>query len=82
MPLKLYNYKVHTSYFNCVMNVTASKVKVANIVCDVSYGLKYRKKVTGNHNSFGKMYPIKGLYSLCQKCMDKFFDLFFHILMN
>ena len=36
MSLKLCNYKVHTSYFNYVMNVTASKLKVANIVRGVS----------------------------------------------
>ena len=39
-------------------------------------------KITGNYNSFEKMYPIKGLQSLCQKCMDKFFDPFFDVLMN
>ena len=35
MSLKLYNYKVHTSYFDCVVNVTAWKMKVADIVRDV-----------------------------------------------
>ena len=42
-----------------------------------SYGEKYRKKVIGNYNSYGKMYPIEGLKSLCEKRMDKFFDTFF-----
>ena len=35
MSLKLYSYKVHTNYFDRVMNVTACKVKVANIVGDI-----------------------------------------------
>ena len=55
MPFKLHNYKVHASYLDCVMNATAWKVK------DRCYGVKYRGKNTANFNSFGKMYPIKGL---------------------
>ena len=37
MPLKLYNYKLLLGYFDCVMNVTARKVKVAKIARDVFY---------------------------------------------
>ena len=47
-----------------------------------SCGGKDRKKITANYYSFGKMYPIKGLYSPCQKCIDKFFDPISDISMN
>ena len=47
-----------------------------------SYGVKYRKHFSADYNSFEKMNPIKGLLSSCQKCMDKFFDPYFDILMN
>ena len=43
---------------------------------------KIQKKITANYNSFDKMNPIKGLQLPCQKCMDKFFDPYFDILMN
>ena len=43
---------------------------------------KIQKKITSNYNSFEKMNPIKGLQSPCQKCMGKFFDRYFNILMN
>ena len=61
MPLKLYNYKVYTSYFDCVMNPTTWKVKVANMFVVCSCGVKYNEKITANYNSFGKMCPVKGL---------------------
>ena len=43
---------------------------------------KIQNKTTANYNSFEKMSPIKGLQSSCQKFMDKFFELYFDILMN
>ena len=46
MPLKLYNYKLHARYFDRVMNVTALKVKVANIVRDVFIWCKIQEKNT------------------------------------
>ena len=61
MPLKLYNYKVRTSYFVCIMNVTAWKLKIENIVRDVFILFKIQEKITWNYNSFRKMYPVKGL---------------------
>ena len=47
-----------------------------------SYGVKYGKKDTANYNPFEKINLIKGLWSPCQKCMDKFFDPYFKILRN
>ena len=44
MPLKVCNYKGHTSYFDRAMNVTAWKVKVANIVHDVFIRRKMQEK--------------------------------------
>ena len=49
MSLKLYNYKIIkciqvTSYFDCVMNATASKMKDANIVRDVFIWSKTKEK--------------------------------------
>ena len=44
MPLKLYNYKVRTSYFVCIMNVTAWKLKIENIVHDVFILFKIQEK--------------------------------------
>ena len=35
-----------------------------------------------NYNSFEKMNPIKDIWSPCQKCMNKFFDPYFDVLMN
>ena len=48
----------------------------------LSHGVKYREKITANYNSLDKIYPIKGLYSTCQKGMDKFLDPCFDILIN
>ena len=59
VSLKLYNYKVHTGYFDCVMNATAWKVNVANMFVMCSYGVKYSKKITANYNSFWEMYQSK-----------------------
>ena len=44
MPLKLYNYKVRTSYFVCIMNVTAWTLKIENIVRDVFILFKIQEK--------------------------------------
>ena len=72
-----------------VMNPTAGKVKVADMFMiliiwwekNAGKCIIYRKKITATYNSFEKMYPIKGLQSPCQKCMDKFSDPYY-ILMN
>ena len=89
MPLKLRSLfclpaVVHTSYFDCVMNVTAWKVKVANMFVMLAKWYKIQGKITANFNSFEKTNPIIGLWSSwpCQKCMDNFFDTYFDILMN
>ena len=34
---------------------------VTNMFVMLSLGVKYRKKITANYNSFEKMNPIKGL---------------------
>ena len=44
MTLKLYNYKVHTSYVDGVMNVTAWKMKVVNIFRDLFIWRKSQEK--------------------------------------
>ena len=44
MSLKLYNYKVHKSHFDCVMTATAWKLKDANIVRDVFICFKIQEK--------------------------------------
>ena len=44
MALKLYNYKVHTRYFDCVMNATASKVKVTYIFVMLIIWCKIQEK--------------------------------------
>ena len=41
-----------------------------------------QETITADYNSFEKMNLVKGLQSHCQKCMDKFFDTYFDILMN
>ena len=52
-------------------------------VRDVNQMVQYtEKKITANYDSFEKMNPIKGLQSFCQKCMDKFLDPYFDILLN
>ena len=43
---------------------------------------KIQKKITANYKLFVKMNLVKGLESSYQKCMDKFFDPYFDILMN
>ena len=59
MSLKL--YKSVNKFFDCVMNATAKKVKVGDMFVIFLYGVKCRKKITANYNSFGEMYPMKGL---------------------
>ena len=51
-------------------------------VHNVDHFGKIQKKSTANYNSFEKMNPIKGLQSSCRKCIDKFCDPYFDILMN
>ena len=43
------------------MNATAKKVKVGDMFVIFLYGVKCREKITANYNSFGEMYPMKGL---------------------
>ena len=59
MALKLYNYKVHLSYLIVLWIYLHEKWKAQILFAMFSYGVKYKKKVRGNYNSFRKMYPIK-----------------------
>ena len=85
--IKIYPMKVITTFLhasklfwlsyecNCMNGAT-------NMFAMLSQDVKYRKKITGNYNSFEKMNPIKGLQSIpCQK-LDQFFYPYFDILMT
>ena len=66
MPLKLHNCKVHASYFNCVMNATAWKVKVARVRLNYatthhdpppSTTTHHQPKYVHHHPPTAKIYP-------------------------
>ena len=64
------------------MNVTTWKVKNANMFVMSIIWCKIPKKITVNYNFLKKINLSKGLYLPCPKCMDKFLEPCFDILMN